>query len=40
MLNKPKTKQILIGVRLEKGKFPHAKRIELNEWLHPGQLTH
>ncbi|EMX37601.1 transposase zinc-binding domain protein [Escherichia coli P0299917.1] len=23
-----------------KGKFSHAKRIELNEWLHPGQLTH
>ncbi|WP_241360939.1 hypothetical protein, partial [Escherichia coli] len=25
---------------LGKGKFSHAKRIELNEWLHPGQLTH
>ncbi|ENF56939.1 IS91 family transposase, partial [Escherichia coli] len=24
---------------LGKGKFSHAKRIELNEWLHPGQLT-
>lgn len=25
---------------LGKGKFSHAKRIELNEWLHLGQLTH
>ncbi|AUM10779.1 hypothetical protein CFI09_26160 (plasmid) [Escherichia coli] len=25
---------------LGKRKFSHAKRIELNEWLHPGQLTH
>ncbi|HIE1977041.1 TPA: hypothetical protein ACXKGF_005173 [Escherichia coli] len=27
------------GVRLENG-FSHVKRIELNEWLHPSQLTH
>ena len=25
---------------LGKRKFSHAKRIELNEWLHPSQLTH
>lgn len=25
-----------LGIR----KFSHAKRIELNEWLHPSQLTH
>jgi len=30
------SKRGLLGIR----KFSHAKRIELNEWLHPGQLTH
>ena len=28
------------GGPLGKRKFSHAKRIELNEWLHLGQLTH
>ncbi|AVH84535.1 TPA: hypothetical protein HMG37_25750 [Escherichia coli] len=28
------------GGALGKRKFSHAKRIELNEWLHLGQLTH